>query len=155
MKSVELPVLTIHQPAAGCIFMDGELRKDVENRTWAPDLPVPFPLLIHASSCPLEPEFKAFIEEWRAEEPEGDWVVFTPSAIIGIVVVQAITTPERLRSECATGPVCWVLSRPVAFAQPIPAKGRQKLWWASVPLKLLSRDYQKLALKLDVNRPRN
>ncbi len=135
--------------------MDGNLRKDVENRTWAPDLPVPFPLLIHASSAPLEPKFKAIVEKWRAMEPEGDWVVFTLGAIIGIVVVQAITTPERLRSEDAIGPVCWVLSRPVAFPQPIPAKGRQKLWWTSVPLQSLSQYYQELALKLDVNQHRN
>lgn len=148
MDYVELPALTIHQPAAACIFLDGELRKDVENRTWAPDLPVPFPLLIHASSRALEPEVKAFVEKWRAKEPNGGWVVFTPGAIIGIVVVQAITTPERLRSECAEGPVCWVLSSPVAFPEPIPARGRQKLWWASVPLKLLSPHHQKLALKV-------
>lgn len=154
MDTLLLPVLTIHQPWAALIFMSGRQRKRVENRTWAPDLEVPFPLLIHSSSRPLDRDFQAQIDEEREKDPDGGWEIFELGKIIGIVTVTKITTPDKLRFRDAEGPVCWVLSNPKSFVQPVPERGRQKLWWVEVPADFGDQYYRSLALKLKVNQQR-
>jgi len=42
---MKLPVLTLRQPWAGLVVLG---KKTVENRSWRPEFPLPFKLLIHA-----------------------------------------------------------------------------------------------------------
>jgi hypothetical protein len=108
--------------------------KPVENRTWKTKHRGP--LLIHASAdSPAARKSDAV-----ARAALGALGIAVPedvprAAIVGHVELvdcvgraedggEVIPGPPSL----AVGPVCWVLTNPVALAQPTPCRGRQKLF---------------------------
>lgn len=55
----------------------------------------------------------------------------TPGLIVGVARVAKVATPAELGDEhrlWATGPICYVLDRPVVLPKPIPWQGQQGLF---------------------------
>lgn len=125
-----IPALSLRQPWCYAIL---SLGKSVENRTWSTRYRGR--IRLHAS------------QTWDADGE--DWLVShgfrPPSAIemnnrfqlgayLGEVevtgcvsAVWARTEPER--APWAFGPVCWLLSDPVAYPEPIPGRGYPGLFY--------------------------
>lgn len=133
--------LTVWQPYAWLLV---NAVKPVENRSWAPP---PWLLgkwyLIHAAKKTADDEaWEAAAEE--AEEagiklPSREDLEPTRGTIVGAGrVVGTVVETNLLEliqlSMWATGPVCWVHDKVVAFDPPVEARGKQKLW--TVPERL-------------------
>lgn len=131
--------LTIWEPWASAIVFGV---KQIENRTWglrkdgSPEFTGP--LLIHAG---LKREAEGVIAQlppaWRRELEPVLRIASEPGAIIGMVNVDSIVPSEEL-GDClfAGGPLCWQLSDPRAFVEPISWKGRQGLF--DVPVDVVA-----------------
>ena len=97
--------LAIQQPWVDRILFEG---KDVENRTWVlPKAMIGQRIKLHASKKP-QPGFK------------GD--ASRLGAILGEVTITGCVTQSG--SPWFEGPYGFTLANPVAYDQPIPAKGR-------------------------------
>lgn len=126
-------VISIQQPWATLIVMGA---KKIETRSWKTEYRGP--LLIHASAgkkeamrfceVPGTPPFDQFIRHW-SDLPYG--------ALLGVVTLDRIfSTNERLQlsdQEASFGDFSidrygWVLSNPIKFKTPIPAKGALSIW---------------------------
>ncbi len=119
-----MKVLSIQQPWAWAILAGV---KRVENRTWRTHHRGP--LLIHAAKS------RARLGDFGPGEPSPDTLVF--GAIVGgVLVTDCRDQPDPL-DRFSSGPFCWLLLDPVAFA-PIPCSGRQAIWIA--PPELLTEE---------------
>ena len=118
--------LSVRQPWAWSILCAG---KDVENRTW----PTSFRgrLLIHAS-CSFDPYGPPAIAAFRSSRASGEILDIPPQlptgVIVGSVEVVDCVQSDDCESPWRAGPWCWLLRDPVAFARPIPYKGRLRLF---------------------------
>ena len=123
--------LTVWQLWAWLIVMG---IKAVENRTW----PTSYrgPLLIHAGKT-----FDHDGAEWVREQIKIGRIppiAFPPDydrgAIVGAVILRRCETLWKARMRGAVlspwfaGPVGWHLSNPIALPEPIPLRGRQKIF---------------------------
>ncbi len=109
--------------------------KPVENRSWRTRHRGP--LLIHAAAKSPESrkgdkDARALLAALGVTAPDE----VSDGAIVGRVYLDdccslspdAATTDERLSHPLAIGPVCFLLSQPVAFARPVPMRGQQKIF---------------------------
>ena len=134
--------LTIHQPWAWAIVAG---HKPVENRTWIPPRAfIGSVLFIHAGKSldmPAVAKVKAEIGIAGALlDPARDLVTgaivgcarymgtATEDASLRVPGVEVQDAERYIRSPWYSGPFGWVLSEPVKFAKPVPARGMQKLW---------------------------
>ena len=127
-----MKALTIHQPWATAYVLGP---KGPENRSWAPPRATtyPFELAIHASAREGWPAGSARIiwDHWELKVEEFDQLPKYPvGAIIGVVeIVGVFDLADKDRSDpWAVGPLLWRSGRRWTLREPIPAKGRQRLW---------------------------
>jgi len=120
-------VLTVRQPWAGLILAHG---KDIENREWPTK--VRGRIAIHSSKVLRVSDFDdaRFVEHMG---PKVDWTgpEFRAGCILGTVeIVDCVTASD---SPWFVGPYGFVLSNPMLFERPIPAKGKLGFWeWEDV-----------------------
>ncbi len=136
MNSADSPLraLTIDQPRAACIAVTGG--KNIENRLW----PTRYrgPLAIHASRTldrsVLHPAITVFFPEL---EPEQRTYAAAPPHLrtLGAIIALAqLTDCHPARGCCAPwgteepDAYHWVLTDIHALSEPIPCRGRQRLW---------------------------
>jgi hypothetical protein len=115
--------LTVCQPHASAIIRGP---KRFENRTWSTSHVGP--LVIHAGASRkwFNPITREFYEARGFQYGFGDRSL-PLGAFIGLVWLDCCIPihavgPEAFR-ECAEGPACWHVIDPLAFPEPIPAKG--------------------------------
>lgn len=131
-----MKAITVHQPYAQQLI-DG--LKPVENRTWRTNYRGP--LAIHASAT--DTRLKSSL-----------YVPVTLGAVLGTVeLVDCIHIDELNASHdeyhmylashhATTGPWCWIVEDPDAFAEPVPAKGKQGFWEWERPDQYIAYCYQ-------------
>lgn len=114
--------VSVRQPWAKAIFCIG---KDVENRTWSTDYRGR--LWIHASSI---------VDRSRPDliEAVGGLGQLVPGAFLGYVELVDVVR-ESHSPWAIPGQFHWLLAKPVLLGEPVPAKGRLRLW---EPRELLS-----------------
>ena len=117
MKS-DLHCLSIQQPFAWAVVAGV---KDVENRSWVTDYRGPVVIQAGATKANTARVAKAGVL------PAID---FAYSALIGVAdLVDVVPLSEELESNpWAWGPQCWRFANARAFVQPIPSKGKLKLY---------------------------
>jgi hypothetical protein len=132
--AVDLTVLSVRQPWAA-LMLTGD--KWCENRSWPTDYRGP--LWIHASQSFSEKE-RAY---WQKQGIDAKLLV--PGAILGCVdLVEVLDVGEITAAreeelieqyqldpaghEHVEGEWCWIVARPRALPQPIPATGKLRLW---------------------------
>jgi hypothetical protein len=124
--------LSVRQPWAWAILYAG---KDVENRTWAPGkaLKPGDRLAIHASKmfdvdglrwiCANHEELGL-----KLEDIPIDPKAYPVGCVVGSVEFLGITDAADCNGRWFFGPVGWLVSNPVALAEPVPMKGRLGLF---------------------------
>lgn len=112
--------LTIRQPWAWAVVSGA---KDIENRSWTTDYRGPIVIQAGATMA----EVNRIV---RAAGPSLPALTFSYGTLVGIVdLVDVLPLSEHLEtSPWAWGPYCWRLANPRQFAEPIPAKGKLKLF---------------------------
>ena len=138
-----MKALSIRQPWAWLI-VNGY--KDVENRTW--DCPATFHpperIYVHAG---LKQDYGAYdgdaayryLQRWIQELIEWDavfeWDAGRPAlgAIVGEITVSTWTDGWAAGSPWFRGPYGLIISDPIAYAKPIPYKGRLGLFDVILP----------------------
>lgn len=136
-----IPCLSLLQPWASLVVSGA---KTIETRSW--QTPYRGPLLIHASSGK---KGKALAGDAPFARYVSDFDRLPFGAVIGQVQLEdvvpvellfysatqlaVLTLEEKAFGDYTKGRYAWLLSAPVAFDQPIPAKGRLGLWWFSAP----------------------
>lgn len=120
-----VPALTVCQPWAWAIAIEGAAGKDVENRTWSTDYRGV--ILIHAGLS------KKFLGSLDCREypgcpvpPAADDMVYG-AFVAAARVVGCVRNSRSLWAE--TGCWHWQLADRVALRKPVPAKGKQGLWF--------------------------
>jgi hypothetical protein len=124
-------VITVRQPWAWAIIHGS---KRIENRS----RPIKHrgPLLIHAAAR-FDPAFRT--SEALAEFERKHDVKLPPQeelalgAILGVVdLIDCVQldpdSPQHASDPWAIGPWLWLLDKPKAFTEPIPARGQLGLW---------------------------
>lgn len=125
--------LSVRQPWAMALVVG---RKPVENRSWSTtwlDTAVPRWVYIHASGRPARlanHEQSALNIRWPSMPAVRDMPM---GAILGacrFIGQQKPGSPHLPDHSIpwATGPLCWIVGRAVAFVEPVPARGRLGLW---------------------------
>lgn len=118
--------LTLHQPWAGLILHHG---KTVENRSWAPPRRLGR-IAVHAGRTVDRVALDHLSAGGEIDLP--DYLV--TQGLLGTVVVTgahtATSCPGRdgCRQWGTSSGWHWLLSDPRPFPDPIPARGRQRLW---------------------------
>lgn len=113
------PCLTLKRPWAYAV-VDG--LKPVENRSWPPpERILGKRLLIHAGKG---------VDGWAYDDhPELERYRDDPGGLIIGGVTLARWTDVKPRSRfAAEDSVYWMFTKPVRFATPIPAAGKQRFW---------------------------
>ena len=112
--------LSIRQPWAWAIMSGG---KDIENRTWQTDYRGP--IAIHAGAA--KTVVNRFIDSGG---PALSAMEFSYGSLIGIVdLVDVVPLSQELETNpWAWGPYCWRVANPRPFREPIPAKGKLRLY---------------------------
>ena len=119
--------------------------KKIETRRWS--TAYRGELLIHASSgkagglLAQDPPFTRFIPNFQ-QLPFGaiigkvvlEEVVPVKQLLLTDAALNQLTLEERAFGDYGAGRYAWVLSDPVAFLTPIPAKGHLHLWDYNGPL---------------------
>jgi hypothetical protein len=130
--------LTLHQPWAWAIAHGG---KRIENRTWTPPKwIIGQRIAIHAGKT-LDKEAAEDLLYWRGggtcfgrhgpavlEDPPGQ---YTLGAFVAVATVKGYVTTigeQHPQAGWFCGPRGWVLDDVVALGEPVPCRGRQKLW---------------------------
>lgn len=151
-----MKTLSVKQPWASLMFIDnGYEPKNIENRTW----PTKYrgKILIHAGASILRPQ-KCHFTDNQWDNIRGDMrynilhSILPTSSIIGSVeIIDCVVNHESIWAETCepiykygTDKIVeatynWVLSNPILFQEPIPAKGRLSFWEFDLP-----EEYQKL-----------
>ena len=96
------------------------LGKGIENRTWRTRYRGP--IVLHASQTIDH----AGLDRLRAAGYEISDVDLVTGAFIGEMEITGCVTlaeGQRLSPEWAWGPYCWTVAHPVAYEQPVPARG--------------------------------
>lgn len=89
-------------------------------------------MLIHASKSRTSYEYwtpVSWREQFGCDLPS--WESLAKGAIVGVVDVDTMLTASAITGPArrwASGPWCWVLKNPRAFAEPIPFRGQQSLF---------------------------
>jgi hypothetical protein len=123
-----MKALSIHQPWAWAILHAG---KNVENRGWATKYRGP--LLIHASKTRLSYDREAQID-WQKVYGVAlpKWEEMSTGVLLGIVdLIECLPASQANSSPWVEGPICWVLSNPRVFSDPISYRGAQGLFEVS------------------------
>jgi hypothetical protein len=120
MSEETFQCLTVRQPWAWAIVSGA---KDVENRSWKTEYRGP--IIIHASAT--KAVVNRLIKSGGSALPA---MTFTYGSLIGIVdLVDVVPLSEELETNpWAWGPYCWRISNPRRFTEPIPGKGKLKLY---------------------------
>ncbi len=118
-KAPGLWAITLHQPWAWCVAHRG---KRIENRDWAPFIEPGTWLAIHAGMR-LDKEAVPALREHMGIEVPAD----LPLGAVVAVGRYAGLAAEDCDDPWYRGPVGWRLEV-VRAIEPVPAKGRQKLW---------------------------
>lgn len=145
--SQRMRALTVHEPWAGWLASGV---KPVENRSWPPpDAALGQPLAIHSSKR-VERRGLEFGEDHGIKLHE-----LVSGAVIGVGRLAAwfhidgsarareegdISRPEvddLLKSVFFVGPFGWVLKDVIRLESPVPASGRQRLWYLDSATKFL------------------
>lgn len=119
-------VLTVCQPFASAIIIGV---KRVENRTWS--TAYRGRLLIHAGKST---KWMRLWADPMPSDPIPFGAIIGSVLLLGCVHVDDFPFPEGHSwkwletHEHTIGPWCWVLSDPIRFEKPIPAKGALGLW---------------------------
>lgn len=114
--------LSIQQPWAWAILHAG---KDVENRTWWPKrLFWNRDILIHAGKK-VDREGWDDVEDICGVRPPDD---LATGALLGIVRFSEPALFRKVDSKWAGGPICFQLSNPRSFDEPIQCRGRLGFW---------------------------
>lgn len=126
-----MKALTLWQPWAWLIVAG---HKDIENRPWKPGarLEIGDRFLIHAGKK-IDRHFdKNRSKAW--EKAMG--IVFPPNYATGSIIgsVQYDGVVEESDSLWFDGPYGWLVSNPIQYAEPIPARGFQMLWNADADI---------------------
>ena len=97
--------------------------KDIENRTWQTDYRGP--IVIHAGAA--KTVVNRFVDSGG---PALSAMEFSYGSLIGIVdLVDVVPLSQELETNpWAWGPYCWRLANPRPFREPIPAKGKLRLY---------------------------
>ncbi len=123
-----MKALTLYQPWA-TIIVHGPKR--IENRRWAPPIwLMKKRIAIHAGQ---KFDIKTWSELAKHIPPEFRSKDVPRGAILGTAILDSVVA-ESL-DMWFSGPFGWVLKDIVAFPEPIPCRGWQKLW--NVPEDLL------------------
>jgi tetratricopeptide (TPR) repeat protein len=114
--------LSIRQPWAWAICAG---LKTIENRSWSNDYRGP--VAIHAGAS------KETIKQLQADHPDGTfpWDDLAYGAIVGVAeLVDVAVLNEALEADdSASGPYCWIFSRPRLFGEPIVCRGKLQLFF--------------------------
>lgn len=115
---------------------DPEIRKMIENRTWAPPIEqIGKTIALHAAKSWDKPAFQFFERIGVADYP-GRFELYPSGVILGVATIDRVRTgdPEHLPKDIAPnqcrwffGPYGWVMTDAVALPDPIPLKGGQGL----------------------------
>jgi len=122
--------LTVYRPWSWAI---AEGLKDVENRSWTPNIPIGHYLAIHAG-LKWDRSALPFFDRIR-RMPGCNLPGVTPRAdqcdegIIAIAKYGGYITPDQAPDNpWLIGPYGWKLDHVVKLNQPVPCKGAQRLW---------------------------
>lgn len=140
-----MPALTVKQPWAGLIMVRA---KDVENRTWPVpqairgelDVGTPVLIAIHAAKRYDADAWKQWSDTRQAPPSHP-----TPSYPVGVILGTVSVTGCHHAHDCTTFPAAfmeqprcspwaerdvyhWTLADPQPLTEPIPARGRQRVW---------------------------
>lgn len=118
---IDLRALTLHQPWAFAIC---HLGKRVENRTWAPSIPIGTRIAIHAGAAYDHAGALAIAARFCEGQPPPR--TLAQMAIVAVATLKGITSDSQDPWFC--GPVGWLLGDVVTLPKPVPCKGRQGLW---------------------------
>ena len=125
-----MKAISVKQPWASLIVHG---IKDIENRTWVcPQKHIGHRVLVHASlkganfwDSPVAGRVDEFLRE--ISKSGTDWSNYPNGAIIGSVkIVDCVQNHSSVWAE--KGVFNWVLSDPILFDKPIPAKGKLSFW---------------------------
>jgi hypothetical protein len=155
-KEPPMRAITIHQPWASLLAHG---IKDYETRSWpAPAAAVGHTILIHASKndraigayCSPYPSSAALQLRWSAMRQLPQLPIYEPHAIntmpdlaFGAIIAAATIeyvihtheiahqqTPRELAlGDWSRGRYAWRLANPQLLTEPVPCRGRQRLWF--------------------------
>ena len=123
-RLISILTLSIREPYAHLIFQRG---RDCENRSW--NTKHRGPLLIHASRV---------VDHEACRRFRIDPSTLSPGHVVGLVTLADVV--EGHRSEWAErGYYHWLLTNPLPFVVPLPARGRVKLFPFLIPASYCQR----------------
>ena len=123
---VDVRALTLHNPWAWAI---AHAEKDVENRGWMPPTTVD-QILIHAGKA-WDNRAGTFLRSWGITPPPGPGDV---SAIVAVADIAWACDAFVRGHDCncgrwaIAGQCHWKLGNVWTLNEPVPCKGRQRLW---------------------------
>jgi hypothetical protein len=119
--------LSLRQPWASAVIIGG---KNIENRTWNTNFRGR--VIIHAGAQLGMPDWDWDQLNWEMEQLNGGPLPRSTYLgevdIVDCVPIEDLDHPEDHPNRWAFGPYCWVLANPVAYPEPIPAKGKLGLY---------------------------
>jgi len=120
MSAEALHCLVVRQPWAWAII---SCAKDIENRSWTTDYRGP--LIIQAGAA--KTDVNRMVKTGGSAVPR---INFAYGSLIGVVDLIGVAplSEDLEKNPWASGPYCWQLENPRCFAEPIPAKGKLKLF---------------------------
>lgn len=121
--------LTVKQPFAHCIASQSKL---VENRSWAaPRHVIGERIAIHAGKS-LDAEGYAAVREMELRHPLPEADLLVRGAVVAVARLDGVTGDRskipRDQRRWWAGPFGWLLSDVEALVDPVPCRGRQRLW---------------------------
>jgi hypothetical protein len=148
-----MKVLSLSNPWPWAIFHpDPAIRKDVENRTWAPPISqIGQMIAIHAAKSWDDSAVSYFLGLGITDFPARK-DLYPTGAIVGVATIDRIRTgdPAHPPADCPVsqrkwffGPYGWFLSDQIALATPIPMKGAQGL--RDVPPDVYAQVFEQVA----------
>lgn len=121
------PALSLWRPWPRAIL---EADKLIENRDWRPSRPLPFWMLLHATSkWDTEAQFSSLRERLVGRLPMDPNQ--HPVGLVGVARVVDVVRPEQVFGEqaaWAVGAWCWRLADVKPLPTPIPCAGSRSLW---------------------------
>lgn len=121
---MDFSVLTLKQPAIGAVFSG---KMNVLNRSFNIDLPSEGKwILLHASKTSMT-EYETKKSRIRELCPE-DVKNMPHGVILGAVHIIDCLPADRVNSQWAVGPYCWIVDQYHVLRNSVPAQGKLSLW---------------------------
>ncbi len=126
-STMKAKAITVSPVWAWAIIFAG---KSIENRGWT--TPHRGRLAIHAGlNRTTEADDRSFLAALGVAQPD----VLPSGVILGMVdLIDCLPYGATFKDDpWACGPFCWILENPMPFAEPVPARGQQRLWECRLP----------------------